>query len=315
MLNREKTRLQIFESFQKDFQLNKLNDILPVDEQQNGLVFNGDTKTSFGFNTGITNGSGEIVGDWGYNQPQRDTLFSRLKRAFFPNSPKPPKESKFDVNKFFGDVKESFTMDAGETIEKQKERITRIYEQAKRMHQVALVEKLEQEALRISMEMRLIENGFPIFVDEEEIVKFCNDNEAQNMKLDWIKNFSRPVPEEVGQEMSKAVSANLFENYVVMHYDPANNGTLATRAEQQADLERRRDPILFGVLSCSTRLYYIGDWEDEYCDLRLTDIIGTDERVYQHVLTSDKMIDLEAHGKIKKLTQGKNPSVTIEKIT
>ena len=309
MLNREKTRLQIFENFERGFVINKDNDIVPNSEYTNGLVFNGETSgigyVGSGFTVGIDN-------TWGYNEPRGRSLWSKLIGLFSDGKDRKPKEPEFDVNKFFSDVKESFMKDEGDTIEKQTERIKRIYHDAKMMHQTALVEKLEQEALRIALEMRMIENGFPIFLDEKEIVKFCNDHSAKKMKLDWIKNFSRPVPEDVGKEMSRAVEARLFENYVVMHYDPENNGTMATREEQKKDLERRRDPILFGVLSCSTRLYYIGDWEDEYCDLKLTDIIGSDERVYNHVLTSSKMIDLEAQGKIKKLSS-KNPTVTVEK--
>lgn len=33
-----------------------------------------------------------------------------------------------------------------------------------------------------------------------------------------------------------------------------------------------KDPILFGVMEHSRKLYYIGDWKDEYCDLTLEDM-------------------------------------------
>ena len=45
--------------------------------------------------------------------------------------------------------------------------------------------------------------------------------------------------------------------------------------------EIRRDPILFGtfeqridgIYDICDRFYYIGDWEDEYCDLTLTKMV------------------------------------------
>jgi hypothetical protein len=326
MLNFQQDRLSIFENFKRDFQINKINGIIKKEDAPEGaLVYNGGNQNTIGGGSGFVTITGEnTVGfgsstnadSWGWVQPPKQGLFSRLKSAIFPPTRlKQPKEPYFDVNKFFVDIKDSFRRDTGDTIEKQKDRIIGIYHQAVSMHQTALAQRLEQEAVRIAMEMKLIENGFPIFVEEEDIVKFCKDHSASKMKLDWIKNFARPIPGDVAEEMAKAVASGLFENYVVMHYDPEGSGTLATREEQEKEMERRRDPILFGVMSCSTRLYFIGDWEDEYCDLRLSDIIGEDERVYNHVLTSSKMIDLEAQGKIELRVKKKNPSVTVEKIT
>ena len=38
-----------------------------------------------------------------------------------------------------------------------------------------------------------------------------------------------------------------------------------TREEREK--AKRRDPILFGIFKESRKLYYIGDWVDDYCDL------------------------------------------------
>jgi hypothetical protein len=50
-----------------------------------------------------------------------------------------------------------------------------------------------------------------------------------------------------------------------------------TKAEMEAnkiaEAERRKDPILFGVIRGSRKLYYLGSWEDEYCDLTLDKFI------------------------------------------
>jgi len=39
--------------------------------------------------------------------------------------------------------------------------------------------------------------------------------------------------------------------------------------------ERRKDPILFGVINGRRQLYYVGDWTDEFCDLTLDQIVDT----------------------------------------
>ena len=38
-------------------------------------------------------------------------------------------------------------------------------------------------------------------------------------------------------------------------------------------MDKKRDPILFGLIKGSRKLYYICDWIDEYCDLTLSQLI------------------------------------------
>jgi hypothetical protein len=58
----------------------------------------------------------------------------------------------------------------------------------------------------------------------------------------------------------------IFDNYVIMHYDP--DGVNSSMTDEEVE-EAKKDPILFGVIAGSRKLYYIGDWVDEYCDLTL----------------------------------------------
>lgn len=54
-----------------------------------------------------------------------------------------------------------------------------------------------------------------------------------------------------------------------MHYDPKKKNTELTKKEK----EKKRDPILFGIIKHSRNFYYIGDWIDEYCDLTLKEAV------------------------------------------
>ncbi|HEY8094921.1 MAG TPA: hypothetical protein VIE65_02365 [Methylobacter sp.] len=46
-------------------------------------------------------------------------------------------------------------------------------------------------------------------------------------------------------------------------------------SETKAEIEARKDPILFGMIKGRRILYYICDWVDEYCDLTLDQIADT----------------------------------------
>lgn len=52
---------------------------------------------------------------------------------------------------------------------------------------------------------------------------------------------------------------------------------------------KRKDPILFGVIAGSNKLYFIGDWIDEYCDLRFDDVVKqcTDDFLSENISLDD----------------------------
>ena len=63
-----------------------------------------------------------------------------------------------------------------------------------------------------------------------------------------------------GHKNCKLIS--LFFNEIGNYYDPTGQTYSRTASA-------KRDPILFGLINHSERLYYIADWEDELCDLTL----------------------------------------------
>ena len=143
---------------------------------------------------------------------------------------------------------------------------------AKQASQKALVEKLEKERNLRRFENMLYAMGRKRFVSEKQLLKFVRDCE-KGLCLDWVHQFTRPIPAEVVTEKVACDEAYLFDNYVVLHYDPMNQSAEMTEVEKEEELARRRDPILFGVIRGSRRLYFIGDWKDEQCDLTLQEII------------------------------------------
>ena len=100
----------------------------------------------------------------------------------------------------------------------------------------------------------------------------------------------------------------VFDNYVVMHYDPQGKHKEETRKEEA----KRKDPILFGLIAGSRKLYYIADWVDEYCNLTLekfVETLGTDKDEF---LVGEKPLEVEKVEKkqkpsIKKEVEKKEP--------
>lgn len=144
--------------------------------------------------------------------------------------------------------------------------------QAKELGQTALFDKLKDLINVVKGEAVLIAMGLNKYVTEKQIYDFYElVGEDKNLKLTWIKNFSRIIPEEVYTVKKDVDERKIFDNYVILHYDPENNGEELSKEE----LEIKKDPILFGVMKDSRKLYYIADWKDDYCDLTLEEMFNT----------------------------------------
>jgi len=141
-------------------------------------------------------------------------------------------------------------------------------EKARSMGQTALVEQLQERTGMVEMEAVLFAAGYKEFIDEETLIRFAETCE-KGLRLDWIKNFVRLIPHNVEITKIKMDALQVFDNYVVLSFDPHNKNTALTKKE----IEKKKDPILFGLIRGSRRLYHVGSWKDEYCDLTFGDLI------------------------------------------
>ena len=144
--------------------------------------------------------------------------------------------------------------------------------QATIMGQISLIESLKNIIDVARSEAHLIVMGLKKYVTEKQVIDFYEKvGRDKNLKLTWIKNFGRIIPENVYKIKVDIDERKIFDNYVILHYDPKDNGQKLTKKE----IEKKKDPILFGVIKESRKLYYIADWKDEYCDLTLEEMFKT----------------------------------------
>lgn len=143
---------------------------------------------------------------------------------------------------------------------------------AKENGQTALLEILTKGLFAVRAETQLLALGLKQFLDEEKLVEFVKKSE-RGLRLDWIANFIRMIPSSLIEKKRKADEQGIFDNYVVLHYDPQGKH----RADTEEEIAKKKDPILFGVIENKRRLYFIGDWVDEFCDLtldKIADVLG-----------------------------------------
>ena len=198
----------------------------------------------------------------------KNNIFDKIKSFFKKKESEVKEDEKYmDALQFFSLVKAS----SKESVATYRDRVSdylKSIHNAVTVGQTALVEDLLRGLVTNKYESVLFAEGLYYVINEEQMVKFVSQCE-KGIKLDYVKNFTRPMPQDVVDKIAKINQLEVFDNYVVLYYDPEGKVYKETAREEA----KRKDPIIFGVIAGSTKLYYIADWVDEYCDLTLEKFI------------------------------------------
>ena len=194
------------------------------------------------------------------SNPKKTNLLKRFLQ-WFKRKPKPlaPEETYRIVFHNMEQLKE---------FEVKRDALEEVIQNAKLNGQVALVEELTHKRQTTIHEDALVILGYSRFVTESMLVELAERSDKA-FRLDWVKNFTRIIPNHVTERKKKLDESLIFDNYAVLHYDPDGKGNKLTQAEIQA----KKDPILFGVVKNSRRLYFVADWIDTTCTLTFEELL------------------------------------------
>lgn len=267
MLTRDKENLEVLENFVIDKNL-------PKHKVKESSRLNFDSGNSFA----VT--SGNVIGSWGEdgdNDSPIGVTASFKKLAWYESlyqffSRKKKQEPvKISIIEFFQKIKDSVSSESFDE-KKYNKRVNgyiKTLENAKKAGQVSFIETISDQLNAVKYENLLYAAGNVTTITEQQIITFYKEA-TKGVRLDWIKNFNRVIPDIIIDKKVKLDKLKVFDNYVVMHYDPDKKSFKETEAEKAA----RKDPILFGLIKGVDRLYFIADWTDEYCDLTLETLIN-----------------------------------------
>ena len=300
-----KDRLSIFDNFQVDMNLPKFKkerDEKADDQKISNIIRENGIGSSNGL-SGAINGSSVAFystastastfmvsqGGWQISNPMADSVVGGLeqqytKRGIFASLVRWLSNKKENIVKKCETKRVQYVFDL---VLNQPEKLTKfeeknsayakLIENAKSLGQTALVEQLESELEVRKFENACLANDITMALTEKQLLTFADKCE-KGLKLDWIKNFTRVIPQMAIEKKQKADENFLFDNYVILYFDPENKATKMTKK----DIEKAKDPILFGVMHGNRRLYFIHDWKDELCDLTMKEVadkLGTKENL------------------------------------
>ena len=125
----------------------------------------------------------------------------------------------------------------------------------------------------IAKEKQLLDLGINKFVYKDDIEEYIEDIASNQVCIIELKNYEREVPDEIVESVEK--TRDIFDEFYVVFTD--YTGKVSRQVQQE---RREKDPILFGAFLDekefvqNDRFYFIGDWQDAYCDLTLDKLIS-----------------------------------------
>ena len=147
-----------------------------------------------------------------------------------------------------------------------------LLEKYRKLGQKAMLRKLMFIVDCIPKERELVKKGIDVFIYRDDIEEYINSVENKVVKIIELKNYPREIPDELVPTIDE--TRDIFDEYFVLFTD------FTVKIERKVEADRRaKDPILFGAFmdsrnnNLNDRLYYLGDWEDEYCDLTLEKLV------------------------------------------
>ena len=129
----------------------------------------------------------------------------------------------------------------------------------------------------IEKEREIVKMGIDTFIYREDIEEYIDNVAKDTVKIIELENYEREIPDEIVELIGEV--KDKFDQLYVVFTDYTG------KVEKQIEKERRdKDPILFGTFQNQSnrtvidRFYYLGDWEDEYCDLTLDKMVNETEK-------------------------------------
>ena len=184
---------------------------------------------------------------------------------------KEAKEHRINLLQFFSNLKIEASKER-EFVDR-VEQYVKLIKKAQVLHQTAQEEKLIDKLIIHTYESILSISGFNKYVTSEDLINLQGKCDKE-LEIDYLKNFIRVIPDEVVEKKLKADSLMVFDNYCVIYYDPEGKSYQETNEEERKKIDNiKKDPILFGLIYGSDKLYYIADWIDDLCDLTLDQVV------------------------------------------
>jgi hypothetical protein len=216
---------------------------------------------------------------------------------------KKPEEEKVHLtpSQYFDMVKDEMTKETSESISKIYDVTLELLKKYKITKQKAAARHCYATCMAMTKEIELLKFGIDKWVDRRFIDKFIDEVADECVCIITMEDYPRSIPDEIIEKVGE--TAHIFDQFFILFTDYTGE-----KRQEVAKEKRDKDPILFGNIfidgKVSHKMYFIGDWEDEYCHLTLNQMIDKMAQKYEGDIVTP-ISDIEAsREELKKLIDG-----------
>ncbi|MDK1672845.1 hypothetical protein QOK74_08165 [Staphylococcus saprophyticus] len=208
------------------------------------------------------------------------------------------KKKRISPSKYFDEIKNKKHEVTDKTLNEYYDNCLKLITKYENSGQRKALEKLLHLTSCVEKEREVIHMGIETFVYRDDVFEYIEDVAKNVIKVIELKNYSRDIPDDVLEKYHTV--KHLFDEFYVVYTDYTGNTERKIKAEK-----RDKDPILFGVFKkkigktnyLNDRMYVIGDWEDEYCDLTLEKMVteykeSKNKNIEQNIKTPNEVESL-----------------------
>ena len=193
-------------------------------------------------------------------------------------------ESELTPQQYFNEIKERKHNITDDELVKVYDNCLELINKYKITGQKKGMKKLMFHLECIEKEREIVKMGINTFIYRDDIEEYIDSVAKDTVKIIELENYEREIPDDIVSIIEKV--KDKFDQLYVVFTDYTG------KVERQIEKERReKDPISFGTFQNQSnrtvidRFYYIGDWEDEYCDLTLDKMVNETEKVGMRNIT------------------------------
>lgn len=191
------------------------------------------------------------------------------------------KDGGISVRLYFKFLKSKLSKTNKEKLKSRLSHLVPLIKYSKEVGQSALYERSCEEVIKITKEQELNILGIEQFIEEDIIEKYLEKvKDKDNIKFEELSEYPRIIPSKIVRKLKKLKDNNAFSSYHILYTDYTEEIMESTKMKII-----EKDPIIFGKCKCTNdRLFFIADWEDEYCNLVFDKFISKshdlDEKFY-----------------------------------
>jgi len=199
---------------------------------------------------------------------RKDELKRKIKKFF-------RRDKRYDIEEFFWLIKKGYGEISVEKANRYIEEIAKQIKNAKSLWQEELYQQLVDSLSSIKKEALVIGvlwiNNFVYETDVDDLTK--NWIKDRLVYRTDIKKYKKMIPDDCIKDIDRSIKSKLFDEIIILHTKKNQRRSSLDKSKKVANSWRRKvDPIAFGRMNWTDRLYPICDWVDDECDFTLKDI-------------------------------------------